>query len=243
MLDDMGWPVLLLDNSSQHTMNIMINPRASLACCTPCLDRKRSAASTSRVTLVGSVIPVEDEGEIVKLKTCFQMAHSHALKNIESPMFRFMKLKPLKMYYISGFDVVRKWLSVEQYENAQPDVIANEATEIVWKVNASKRKELSLVCKHLVGCNYTEVVMTNVDRLGTDFSVRTGDTTEEFRIGFSIEILGAEDAKSEIAKLFQDAWEIEQGYGCYEKPIVEQHSKVVAASRGDQLEKQNCLFS
>ncbi len=237
MIDDLGWPVLLLDSDSQHTISIATNPRASLVCSTPCLVRKESAASTARVTLVGSLIRVEDEDEIAEFKTCYQMTHPHALKIVESPMFRFVKLKPFTVYYISELNVERKWLSVEQYEKAKPDVIANEAAEIIAKVNASKTKGLSLVCKHLIGCNHSEVVMSNVDRLGADFSVKTGDKTEEFRIGFNTDILGAEDAKSEIAKLFQDAWEIEQGYGWHEKPIVEKHSKATDASRGeDQIE-------
>ncbi len=227
MLDDMGWPVFLLDSASQHSKNIESNPRAAVVCCTPCSDRQRSAASLSRVTLVGSVIPLEDENDIVKFKAFFQVAYSHAPKIVNNPMFRFMKLKPVKVYYTSGYGMVRKWLSVEEYEKAKPDMIVNDATQIIQSVNASKKKELLLVCKHLVGRNCTDVVMTNVDRLGADFSVQTGDETDEFRIGFDIDILGAEDAKSEIAKLFQDAWEIEHGYGCHdERPPIEQHAKV-----------------
>ncbi len=244
VIDDLGWPVFLLDNESQHTTNIESNPRASLACCTPYLDRQRSAASLSRTTLVGSVIPVEDEDEIVKLKACFQVAHLHAPKIVESPMFRFMKLKPVRVYYTNGYGVVRKWLSVEQYEKAQPDVLSNEATEITRKINASKRKELFLVCKHLIGCNCTEVVMTNVDRLGVDLSVGKGNEMDDFRIGFNIEILGAEDAKSEISKLFQDAWEIEQGYDCHDKPLVERYAKVKGSREEEhKVEKENTLFS
>ena len=63
-----------------------------------------------------------------------------------------------------------------------------------------------------------------VDRLGLDVRVKTPDSTDEYRIGFRVPARTVEDAKSEINKLFQEAWELEQGVeyaGAYEdKPAV-----------------------
>lgn len=39
----------------------------------------------------------------------------------------------------------------------------------------------------------------------------SGDYTDEYRIGFRHEVWSAEDTKSEMIKLFQEAWEREQG--------------------------------
>ena len=61
--------------------------------------------------------------------------------------------------------------------------------------------------------------MTNVDRLGLDVRVtcqqgqrRNKLLTDEFRIGFRIPVQSIEDAKSEILKTFQEAWESANGY-------------------------------
>jgi len=36
--------------------------------------------------------------------------------------------------------------------------------------------------------------------------------TDEYRVGFRHEVNSAEDAKSEVVKLFQESWERENGY-------------------------------
>jgi len=43
------------------------------------------------------------------------------------------------------------------------------------------------------------------------FYLPQGTKTDEYRIGFSLNVLTMEDAKSEIGKIFQEAWEKEQG--------------------------------
>ena len=39
-----------------------------------------------------------------------------------------------------------------------------------------------------------------------------GARTDEYRVGFLCSVFAMEDAKSEIFKIFQEAWEKEQGY-------------------------------
>lgn len=39
-----------------------------------------------------------------------------------------------------------------------------------------------------------------------------GEFTDEYRLGFRNSVNSAEDAKSELLKLFQEAWERENGY-------------------------------
>ena len=41
---------------------------------------------------------------------------------------------------------------------------------------------------------------------------QVGDYTDEYRIGFRHEVVNAEDAKSEVVKLFQEAYERENGF-------------------------------
>mmetsp|Transcript_17992 Transcript_17992/g.21497 ORF Transcript_17992/g.21497 Transcript_17992/m.21497 type:complete len:92 (-) Transcript_17992:228-503(-) len=62
------------------------------------------------------------------------------------------------------------------------------------------------------------VRVTNLDRLGMDIRVTTRGkrknklNTDEFRIGFRIPVMSVEDAKSEVLKVFQEAWEKGNGY-------------------------------
>ena len=72
---------------------------------------------------------------------------------------------------------------------------------------------------HLLGLSDIEKIrVTNIDRLGMDVRVTTKGKrknkliTNEFRIGFRIPVVSVEDAKSEVLKVFQEAWEKANGY-------------------------------
>ena len=63
-----------------------------------------------------------------------------------------------------------------------------------------------------------KIRVTGVDRLGMDLRVtsrspkrRNKLLTDEFRVGFRIPVISVEDAKSEILKVFQEAWEKNNG--------------------------------
>ena len=73
-----------------------------------------------------------------------------------------------------------------------------------------------LTCQFIPGladATDLSVTVTTIDRLGMDIRVSTekGERTDEYRVGFLVQVLTMEDAKSEIVKIFQEAWEKEQG--------------------------------
>jgi hypothetical protein len=81
-------------------------------------------------------------------------------------------------------------------------------------------RDLILVASQLLmseGETAELVRCTNVDRLGLDVRVtyrgakRKKLLTDEYRIGFRTPVLTLEDAKSEIIKLCQEAWEKSEG--------------------------------
>merc|ERR1712146_93661 len=77
--------------------------------------------------------------------------------------------------------------------------------------------ELLTSCSSYLGIEKDDVEMVQVkgvDRLGMDLRVTRISTgaTDEYRIGFRDRVTSSEDAKSEIIKTFQEAWERENGY-------------------------------
>ena len=48
--------------------------------------------------------------------------------------------------------------------------------------------------------------------MGIDLRIKAGDFTDEYRVGFRHIVSSAEDAKSEVMKLFQEAYERENGF-------------------------------
>jgi putative heme iron utilization protein len=213
VLDASGWPIFLLAEASLHTKNIKANNKVSLLCQTPTADSSQPQAAMSRVTLVGHIEEVIDDDELIQLKATFSLVHSYADQLAQSPRFKFYKLNPSKIYYVGGYGVLSKWLDVGEYQIAKPDILADEAVRIAASINRSKQEDLTLVCKQFAGMKVVDnVVLTTVDRLGLDIRVTSGQLTDEFRIGFRQVVSSVEDAKSEIVKIFQEAWEKEQGF-------------------------------
>jgi len=76
ILDEQGWPVLLLSGQSLHTVNIRQSPLVSLFCQLPKTAGQTSAA-LSRVTVMGKIEPCEDRDELAPLKLAFTLVHPY----------------------------------------------------------------------------------------------------------------------------------------------------------------------
>ena len=271
VLDENGWPVLLLSAQSLHTVNIKKSPLVSLFAQLPRTQSTQTTAALSRVTVMGEVVDADKE-EITALKLAFTLAHPyseqivgtsreekvpvevaavsslsirfltssfpfpsfpfprstqhktthhitpHAKPKTDSPKFTFCKIKPRKIYFSGGFGVMATWVNIDEYQLARPDVLASEVSSMLSKVNAEKQGELQLLCKHFLQIEggVESVKLQAIDRLGIDLRVKTGDFTDEYRIAFRHSVASSEDAKSELVKLFQEAWERDNGHWQYD---------------------------
>lgn len=240
ILDEKGWPVLLLNEKSMHTQNIQHSPAVSLFCQLPRgRETNTETAALSRVTFMGQVelIPAE---EVTPLKFAFILLHPYAEQIADSPKFAFYRIKPEKIYFSGGFGVMSTWIDIPEYEQAKPDVLAHDVPNVLSRVNVERQLELVLICKHFLSLESVDIVtIQTIDQFGIDIRVKRGEWvfesfpayisiyssvshddcygilgefTDEYRIGFRHPVSSAEDAKSELMKLFQEAWERDQGY-------------------------------
>ena len=171
---------------------------------------------TSRCSLTGVVKKIPKDAEdmdVIRMR--YSLTHAYADQVMDSPKFAFYRLDPKMIYFVGGFGVSSKWVDVEKYTDANPDILAKEAAEIVQRINRDHGEDLMLTAKHILDLPQAQKVRaTGVDRLGIDLRVtspmgtrRNKLQTDEFRIGFRIPVISVEDAKSEILKVFQEAWE------------------------------------
>lgn len=226
VLDDQGNPVLLMNEMSMHTMNIVenaLNGDGSVSNLVTLFTQLAGSSASKKGQDVGRCsltcrvekIP-SNAPDMDALRMRYSLTHAYADQVMDSPKFAFYRLIPEKIYYVGGFGVMAKWVDVDDYKNAAPDILAKEANEIVMKLNREYMSDLELTAKHLLGVKTAieDIRVTNVDRLGMDVRVtcqkgtrRNKLSTDEFRIGFRIPVISVEDAKSEILKVFQEAWE------------------------------------
>jgi len=117
------------------------------------------------------------------------------------------------------------------YGDARADAVAKEARDLCVALNDDKRSDdRAMAAAQLLDvADAAKVSVMAVDRLGLDLRVkRAGGTTEEYRLAYRAAARSVEDAKSEINKLLQEAWELDQGVvfdGAYDdKPKVVQRA-------------------
>jgi putative heme iron utilization protein len=234
VLDDEGNPVLLMNDMSMHTINIQKaseeakassdNSAGTLVTLFTQLGggvkpdpAVKGLQDVSRCSITGHLVMMDmDNSDMDIIRMRYSLAHAYADQVMDSPRFSFYRLLPRKIYFVGGFGVLAKWVDPEDYRKAAPDILANEAAIIVERINFHHEQDLLLTAQHLldVPSQIEQIRVTNVDRLGMDIRVtsqkgtrRNKLQTDEFRIGFRIPVISVEDAKSEILKVFQEAWE------------------------------------
>lgn len=230
VLDDDGNPVLLMNDMSMHTINIERNAlnnegdgASDLVTLFTQITSETAEVSqdVSRCSFTCKVEKIpRDAEDMDAIRMRYSLTHVYADQVMDSPKFAFYRLIPEKIYYVGGFGVMAKWVDVEDYKAAAPDILSKEANLIVKKLNREFKNDLESTAQHLLEVEKLEDIrVTNVDRLGMDVRVtRQHETrrnklmTDEYRIGFRIPVISVEDAKSEILKVFQEAWEKGQGF-------------------------------
>ena len=76
ILDDGGAPVFLVSDQSVHTLNVDVDPSASLFVQMPLFTLSTPAAALSRVTLMGKVCAVTAPEELRDLKNAYVTQHA-----------------------------------------------------------------------------------------------------------------------------------------------------------------------
>jgi putative heme iron utilization protein len=214
VLDDVGHPILLMNEMSMHTINIQKNPKVTLF--TQLAFEKGDGQDVSRCSVTGNLVKLDrTDAAMDSIRMRYSINHAYADQVMDSPKFAFYRLEISKIYFVGGFGVLSKWVDPADYHAAAPDILASHAADMVRRINTQHIEDLRWTSTQILGkSNIEDVRVTSVDRLGMDIRVtsqagtrRNKLQTDEFRIGFRIPVISVEDAKSEILKIFQEAWE------------------------------------
>jgi putative heme iron utilization protein len=223
VLDDKGNPVLLMNEMSMHTVNIQKAGPDGLVTLFAQLggpNQSSHGQDVSRCSITGTIEKIESSSadwDAIRMR--YGIAHTYADQVMDSPKFHFYRLYPTKIYFVGGFGVSSEWVPPEEYSEATPDILAKEASNIMDRLNRDHSDDLMLTATQILGVKEVENVrVTGVDRLGMDMRVtsrvprrKNKLVTDEFRVGFRIPVISVEDAKSEVLKVFQEAWEKDNG--------------------------------
>jgi heme iron utilization protein len=196
-LDAPGRPCFFVSTMAEHTRNLDEDPRASLLVVEDTPAGADPLAS-GRVTLLGTVTPVEDPDERAAARDGYLAANPGAFY-VDYGDFRCMRLEVSDVRYVGGFGRM-SWVDANDYGRARPDPLAPAAAGIISHMNADHAEALVTLCHHdAARPDVVSASMTAVDRYGFEVIADVGGGHREaLRIGFRTEQVTAEGVRHEL---------------------------------------------
>ena len=168
-LDPRGRPIFLISTMAMHTQNLQADPRASLLVTQP--DSSGDPLGASRVTLVGNVATIP-AAEVAEARSLYLERYANSKYWVDFEDFSFYRMDVIDVYYVGGFGVMG-WVQAADYDQAQPDPLADSAAAIIEHMNADHKDALILLARPHAGIEAQEAAMTSVDRLGFHVRLKT----------------------------------------------------------------------
>ena len=200
-LDGHANPVFLISTMAMHTQNVQADPRSSLLVIQP--DTIGDPLGASRVTLLGNILPVP-ASEAAEARKLYLTRYASSKSWVDFDDFSFYRMDVVDVYYVGGFGVMG-WVPASEYYSAQPDPLAETATEIMRHMNADHGDALVLLARSFAGIESREVAMTSVDRLGFHVRLKTQDGTRGARIAFLREVSSPVEARKVLVEMVGQA--------------------------------------
>ena len=200
-LDERGRPILLISTMAMHTQNLKADPRASLLVTQP--GTGDDPLGASRVTLVGNVLPIPSP-EVPEARKVYLERHANSKYWVDFEDFSFYRLDVVDVYYVGGFGVMG-WVSASEYDQAQPDPLADAAADIMQHMNTDHKDALVLLARKFAGIESQEATMTAVDRLGFHVRLKTPNGMKGARIAFLREISNPGETRKVLVEMVQQA--------------------------------------
>jgi putative heme iron utilization protein len=200
-LDDRGRPIFLISTMAMHTQNLQTDPRASLLVAQD--DTGADPLGASRVTLVGNVLRMS-EAEIPESRKLYLARHTNSKYWVDFEDFSFYRMDVVDVYYVGGFGVMG-WVSAAEYDDSQPDPLADSMAEIIQHMNADHKDALVLLARKFAGIESQEATMTAVDRLGFHVRLKAPDGMRGARIAFLREVSSPAETRKVLVEMVQQA--------------------------------------
>lgn len=200
-LDDRGRPIFLISTMAMHTQNLQADPRASLLVTQP--DSSGDPLGASRVTLVGNAVTIPGP-EVAQARQLYLDRYANSKYWVDFEDFSFYRMDVIDVYYVGGFGVMG-WVQAADYDQAQPDPLADSAAAIIEHMNADHKEAMILLARASAGIESQEAAMTAIDRLGFHLRLKTAEGMKGARVAFLREVTNPGEARKVLVEMVQKA--------------------------------------
>ena len=199
-VDGQGRPIFLISSMAMHTQNLQADARASLLVTEA--DTNNDPLGAGRVTLLGNVAPLLANDSAVR--ELYLRRHANSKYWVDFEDFSFYRLEIVDLYYVGGFGVMG-WVSPAAYESAEPDPLADSASEIIQHMNADHADALRILARRFAAMDSESAMMTAIDRLGFNLRLKTEEGYRGTRIAFSRPVTDPDDTRKVVIEMVHQA--------------------------------------
>lgn len=202
-LADDGDPLFFVSLMAEHTQNALRDPRASLLVTEPVPDGADPLAS-GRVTLLGLLTPVDDDGRGVA-RARYLEANPAASYYIDFGDFTFLRLAVDHVRYVGGYGRM-SWVEAADYRAASPDPLVDAAAGIIQHMNDDHADAQVLFCRHFAHLpETTSAAMSAVDRYGFDLIAVSAEHRTPVRLAFPEECTTGDEVRRAMVAMVAEA--------------------------------------
>jgi putative heme iron utilization protein len=97
------------------------------------------------------------------------------------------------------------WVSASDYDDSQPDPLADSMAEIIQHMNADHKDALVMLARTFAHIDSTEATMTAVDRLGFHVRLKTAEGMRGARIAFLQEVRDGTETRKVLVEMVNQA--------------------------------------
>jgi putative heme iron utilization protein len=191
-----GSPLLLFSDMSDHTRNLMTDPRASLLF--EQAHGRRNPQTGPRATVMGKIRKTNDKA----LAKRFLARHPQAAMYAEFGDFNFYRMSVERVHSVGGFASAR-WIGSKDFllAGAGPKAVGAAEEDVMAHMNSDHIEAVRGYAKALLKRRGDGWTIAGVDPDGIDLTV----DGRFARLNFGVVATGAGDLRSELIRLAAEA--------------------------------------
>jgi putative heme iron utilization protein len=162
-----GLPIFATSNLSSHTKDMLERGEVALLC----LQKGFEDITGARFSLNAKVKLVTEADKVAQLRSIFLSKYPQAFY-VDFPDFNwFQATEVMSGRWIGGF-AQAKTVSPAEYLGSQPDPVSAFSPPVCGHMNQDHADDMMAMISHYAGLKVESPVMTSLDKLGINFSVK-----------------------------------------------------------------------
>ena len=200
-MDPSGSPVFLISSMAMHTRNLVADARATLLVVQT--DNQGDVLGAGRVSIMGKARRVDaDSSQIIE--QAYLARHPNAKNWIHYGDFSFFRMQVMDIYFVGGFGVMG-WVSGEEFLDASPDPLAEDARDIIQHMNEHHAESMCRIVKNVFQLKANGAQLTSMDRLGINLRIETNDGVVGKRVAFPTPASQPDDVRKQLMSMAGEA--------------------------------------